>query len=367
MRLLLLALLSAACALAHDFTITEVAVVFHGDGGYQVDLSVDADALALGLPPDSDSAVVAEQMRALPEEEFAAAVAQAKRSIVRLLRIRFDGQKQLPPVEFPQYGTPAADDAAVPTVLGTIARIAGQVPDGAKTFTFGASRVFKVVQLTIFDPSASEPARYTLGIGEDSPPFAIGGGEQTMSAGDVLRRYAALGFEHILPKGLDHILFVLGLFLLSARFRPLLWQITAFTVAHSVTLALSMFDVVSLPSRLVESLIAASIAYVAIENLFTSRLHAWRPAIVFGFGLLHGLGFADVLKELGLPRAQFVPALISFNVGVELGQLAVVALALAAVGWFRDKPYYRKTIVIPASAVIAAVGVYWSIERAFLT
>lgn len=128
-----------------------------------------------------------------------------------------------------------------------------------------------------------------------------------------------------------------------------------------------MFDVVSLPSRLVESLIAASIAYVAIENLFTSRLHAWRPAIVFGFGLLHGLGFADVLKELGLPRAQFVPALISFNVGVELGQLAVVALALAAVGWFRDKPYYRKTIVIPASAVIAAVGVYWSIERAFLT
>ena len=365
MRILPLLLLGAAGLFGHDFTITEAVVVFRADGGYQIDVSVDADALALGLPPDADSAVVAEQMRALTPEEFEAAVEQAKRSIVRLLRIRFDGEKQFPPVEFPQYGTPAASEAEIPTVLGTIARMSGRVPEGASSFTFGASRVFKVVQLTLFDPSAPAPARYTLGVGEDSPSFEVGGGDQRLSTWGTAGRYAALGFEHIVPKGLDHILFVLGLFLLSTRFRPLLWQVTAFTVAHSATLALSMFEIVALPSRLVESLIAASIAYVAIENICTSRLHSWRTGIVFAFGLLHGLGFAGVLKELGLPREQFVPALVSFNVGVELGQLAVVAAAFLAVGWLRERPYYRKFVVIPASAAIAAVGVYWSIERAF--
>jgi hypothetical protein len=127
-----------------------------------------------------------------------------------------------------------------------------------------------------------------------------------------------------------------------------------------------MFDVVSLPSRLVESLIALSIAYVAVENVLTSELKPWRPAVVFAFGLLHGMGFAGVLRELGLPRDQFVPALIAFNVGVELGQLSVVALAMLFVGRFRGQPWYRKAIVIPASLAIAAVGLYWAVERAFL-
>ena len=359
-------LLSLPLALgAHDFTVTEVAVIFRGDGGYQIDMSVDADALALGLPPDTDSALVAAQMEELSPEDFAAATARAKDYIAQYVRIRFDGAKQSPPVEFPQYGTAAAIDAQTPTVLGTLARMTGQVPPGAQEFTFGASEVFKAVKLTVFDPSAPQPATFTLGPGEESQPHVIGGGQQTQTTGGVLRRYTILGFEHILPLGLDHILFVLGLFLLSVHWRPLLFQVTAFTIAHSVTLALSMYDVVSLPSRLVETLIAASIAYVAIENLFTSKLHAWRPAIVFCFGLLHGLGFASVLQELGLPREQFVPALVSFNVGVELGQLAVVSLAFLAVGWLRERPDYRKLVVIPCSAAIAAMGVYWAVERWF--
>ena len=350
---------------AHDFTVTEVAVVFRGDGSYQIDMSVDADALALGLPPDTDSDTVIAAMEQLSSDEFNAAVEKAKAFITQYVRIRFDGVKQSPPVEFPQYGTAAAMDAEIPTVLGTLARMEGEVPDGAQALTFGASEVFKAVKLTIFDPSAPTPATFTLGPGEESPPHLIDGGQQTQTTGSVVWRYTILGFEHILPLGLDHILFVLGLFLLSAHWRPLLWQVTAFTVAHSVTLALAMFDVVSLPSRLVETLIAASIAYVAIENMFTSKLHAWRPAVVFCFGLLHGLGFAGVLTELGLPREQFVPALISFNVGVELGQLAVVSLAFLAVGWLRERPDYRKLVVIPCSAAIAAMGVYWAVTRWF--
>lgn len=362
---LALLLLVTGAARAHDFTVTEVAVIFSGNGSYQIDLSVDADALALGLSPSTDSAIVAEEMENLSPGEFDAAVEQAKRSIQRYMRIRFDGEKQMPPVEFPQHGTAAAIDAETPTVLGTLARITAEIPADATQFTFGASRVFKVVNLTIFDPSAPQPATFTLGPGEDSPPHEIGGGQQTQSTLSVLWRYTVLGFEHILPLGLDHILFVLGLFLLSVRWKPLLWQVTAFTVAHSVTLALSMFDVVSVPSRIVETLIAVSIAYVAVENIFTSKLHSWRPAVVFAFGLLHGLGFASVLQDLGLPREQFLPAVISFNVGVELGQLAVVGLAFLAVGWIQKRDDYRKLVVIPASAMIAAMGIYWAIQRWF--
>ena len=179
----------------------------------------------------------------------------------------------------------------------------------------------------------------------------------------LIFRYVQMGYTHILPNGLDHILFVLGLFLLSTRLKPLLWQITAFTVAHSLTLALSLYGLVRLPSAIIEPVIAASIAFVAIENLFTTELKPWRPFVVFGFGLVHGMGFAGALKDLGLQRHDFLTALVGFNAGVELGQLSVVALALLAVGWFRSRPGYRRLVVVPASATIAAVAVFWTIQR----
>ena len=126
-----------------------------------------------------------------------------------------------------------------------------------------------------------------------------------------------------------------------------------------------MYGIVSLPSRVVESLIALSIAYVAIENLMTSELKPWRLALVFLFGLLHGMGFAGVLSGLGLPRGAFLTALLSFNLGVEAGQLTVIALAALALAWYRHQPWYHRRIVVPASLAIAAVGVYWTVVRAF--
>ena len=135
-------------------------------------------------------------------------------------------------------------------------------------------------------------------------------------------------------------------------------------MAHSITLGLTIYGVFSLPSSIVEPLIALSIAYVAIENVLTSELHAWRPFVVFGFGLLHGMGFAGVLQEIGMPRSEFLTALVSFNVGVELGQLAVITLAFALTGlWFRNRSWYRGRIVVPASLAIAATGLYWTVER----
>ncbi|MEM6620493.1 MAG: HupE/UreJ family protein, partial [Pseudomonadota bacterium] len=129
-------------------------------------------------------------------------------------------------------------------------------------------------------------------------------------------------------------------------------------------LALGALGWVTLPATLVEPIIAASIAYVAVENIFTQRLQPWRPALVFGFGLLHGLGFASVLGDFGLPDGQFLPALLGFNMGVELGQIVVILACFLAVGfWFRDRTWYHSGIVIPASAAIAAVSLYWVVER----
>ena len=158
-------------------------------------------------------------------------------------------------------------------------------------------------------------------------------------------------------------LFVLGLFLLSTRMRPLLWQITMFTIAHSITLAMAMTGLIELPAQVVEPLIALSIAYVGVENVWHRRLHKSRLVLVFAFGLLHGLGFASMLADFGMPDDAFLTALISFNLGVEGGQLAVVVMAFLAVGlWFGEKPYYRKRIVVPGSLLITAVGLYWTWE-----
>ena len=157
---------------------------------------------------------------------------------------------------------------------------------------------------------------------------------------------------------------MLGLFLFSTRMRPLLWQVTMFTVAHSITLALAMTGVIQLPARVVEPLIALSIAYVGIENIWHRSLHNSRLALVFAFGLLHGLGFASMLAEFGMPDEAFATALIAFNVGVELGQLAVILVAFLAVGvWLGHRPYYRQLVVIPGSLVITGVGLYWAWER----
>lgn len=187
-----------------------------------------------------------------------------------------------------------------------------------------------------------------------------------LSTVDVGWVYLQLGFTHIIPYGLDHILFVLGLFLLSPKLKPLLWQISAFTIAHSITLSFSMYNVINISSNIVEPIIAGSIVFIAVENIISKDLKPWRIAIIFLFGLIHGLGFAGVLKELGLPQNQFITALITFNIGVELGQIAVVILAFLAVGfWFQSKKWYRDRIVIPGSLVIAIIASYWTIQRVF--
>ncbi len=178
--------------------------------------------------------------------------------------------------------------------------------------------------------------------------------------------YLQLGFTHILPLGFDHILFILCLFLLSPKLKPILWQASAFTVAHTITLGLSMYKIIEPPVNIVEPVIALSILYVALENIFSKRLHTGRIGIVFLFGLIHGMGFASALGQLGLPQSNFFSSLLMFNLGVELGQIAVILLAFLLIKIpFSKKPYYRKWIVIPISGLIALTAFYWTIERIF--
>lgn len=185
-----------------------------------------------------------------------------------------------------------------------------------------------------------------------------------MSAGAIGWLYLELGFTHIIPGGFDHVLFILGLFLLSPKLKTLLWQATAFTIAHSITLGLAMSGKINPVPSVVEPLIALSIAFVAAENILLSELKWWRIAVVFCFGLLHGFGFASSLQELGLPEKGFFFSLISFNAGVELGQIAVIIIAYLLVGkWFGEKQWYKRRIVIPASAMISAIALYWTAER----
>jgi hypothetical protein len=187
-----------------------------------------------------------------------------------------------------------------------------------------------------------------------------------ISKTDAAFIYLILGFKHILPLGFDHILFVLSLFLLSPKLKPIIWQSTAFTIAHSVTLILASYNIISPPSRIIEPLIALSILYVAIENIISPRLKPSRIGIVFLFGLVHGLGFAGALSEMGLPKNAYLTSLITFNVGVELGQITVILTAYFLLAkWFADKPYYRSRIVIPLSIIIALIAAFWTVQRIF--
>ena len=190
---------------------------------------------------------------------------------------------------------------------------------------------------------------------------------EKMSKSDTILLYLQTGFQHIIPSGLDHILFVLSLFLLSPQLKTILYQVTTFTIAHTITLGLSMYQIVKVPANIVEPLIAISIIYVALENIFTQQLKKTRIGIIFLFGLIHGMGFAGALSEIGLPQKAYFISLITFNIGIELGQITVILIAYSlVVKWVSQKELYRNRIVIPVSIIICIIATIWTIQRIFI-
>jgi hypothetical protein len=363
------------------------------DSERRISVTVTHDALAYALN-DTSARISDSQMYELldaSEEELRAALEDGRERFTSAFRLFADGV----PVRFEVVEAPTVESVhqwisenparRLPCKLDFVVK--ATLPVGATTLSLQFPAVLSDVILSI-DRFGVEPVYLPLSPGERAPDIdvsMIGGASPTDNAKagnapdhgaihsnpvgslNVVWRFMSLGFTHIIPKGADHALFVFGLFLLSPRTRALLWQITAFTIAHSITLFLTTFHVIWIPSVIIEPTIAATIAFVAIENLFVTRVHAWRPAVAFVFGLVHGMGFASALREVGLPTGQVVAGVLAFNVGVEGGHLAVLSLAFLTLGWWRNKEWFRARIAVPLSMVIAGIAVFWIAQRLMAT
>ena len=375
-------------SIAHPAQLVAATANLQLDGRFQINATFDVLAFALNDTPAAIDDASMNELLDGPREVLESRLAESRARFLRSFAVVCQTRASPLPgaqlvhaqtIEFPSVDEVyrRSDSASRSMRLPIIAEatLAGQLPRGTTSIAFRFPEAMGPMVLTVQRPDF-EPYSEPVEAGQSSSTLAVNVGgapqsdEMALASRDPSRfeaalKYLHMGFGHIVPAGPDHILFVLGLFPLSTRLRPLLWQVTAFTVAHSITLALALYGIVRPPAMIVEPLIAVSIAFVAVENLFTTDMKPWRPIVVFGFGLIHGLGFASVLSAAGLSRAQFAPALLSFNIGVELGQLAVIALAFAAVGWWQRRAWYRWIIVLPTSAAIAAVAVCWTIQRVY--
>ncbi len=412
------------------------------DGQVTFDVRANLESFIAGInltetanTDGSPQAATYDELRALTPETLAADFTAFWPQMAEGITLMADGAALTPVLT----GVQVDPVGNIEQVRSSVFSFGATLPEGAETVQMGWGPEFGVLVLRQMDVPAPYDGYLEAGALSDDIPLA-GGGQASQWESFV--DYIPVGFDHIVPKGLDHILFVLGLFFLAAHFRPLLIQVSLFTVAHTITLALAALGYTAFIDdffvgtfgiefiAVVEPLIALSIVYVAIENIFMKGISPWRPCVIFIFGLLHGLGFASVLTKFGLPDGTFVAALIGFNVGVEVGQLFVIAvmflcvwqalridrganevnqgfalygvlliiaIALAALNplglaaalenpvWlfaiplaavfvlsitsiqFRDQQEaYRRMVAVPSSLAIAVVGAYWFVERVFL-
>jgi hypothetical protein len=253
--------------------------------------------------------------------------------------------------------------------------IYSSLPDNNSPVEFGWDAKLGPLVVRQQDVAANPDDLYTayLAPGSISAPIPRQG-QAAQSTQAIITDYIKNGFIHIVPKGLDHILFVLGLFFYAARWQPLLGQVTLFTLAHSLTLFLASTGYIVVSPTVIEPMIAASIIYIAYENIRRQRMNAIRILVIFVFGLLHGLGFASVLSDImiddsmpsagGFASGKFILSLISFNIGVELGHLAVLAPAFLLFGVIANNAlWYRKLIALPASYLIGVTGTWMLFTR----
>lgn len=362
-----MALLIGSQVSAHEIRPAVADVVVESDR-VAVSIQLTAETLVAGIDvtglEDTDDAPQAAQydaLRALSPTDMAAAFGDAWPEVSERFVARV-GETRL---NWTLVDVTVSDEPELELPRDTLVTAAIALPEGAEPVVLGwvASNGPLVIRQAAEEGGEGYSGYLTDGALSEPLPRT---GTAEQSIGAAFANYIVIGFEHIIPKGLDHILFVLGLFFFSLAMKPLLIQVTAFTLAHTVTLAMASLGIVSIPASVVEPLIAASIVYVAVENILGGTIGWRRTAVVFVFGLLHGLGFASVLGEIGLDPARFITGLIGFNVGVELGQLAVLAIAFVLLALpFGRKEWYRRVIAVPASAAIALVGAYWAVERVF--
>ncbi len=362
--------MSITCAelAAHELrpAIADIRLPERAQVELQIELNLESVLAGIGAEHrDTDDAPGAQFYRSLRElsaDELERRFRDFEPGLADQLTLEFDtgpAKLELIRAEIPAVGDPR---------LSRNSRIfyRAEVTSGAERLRWRFAEVHGDSLVRFHPPEADDVRSYWLVAGQSSDWIGLREITPPRAALEVSREYLAIGYRHIVPLGLDHMLFVLGLFLLSTRLRPLIWQVSAFTVAHTLTLALSLFGVLSLSPTVVEPLIALSIVYVGIENFYSDKPQPWRMLVVFAFGLLHGMGFAGILTSFGLAPAERINALISFNVGVELGQLSVLAVAwLLSLPLLGDAARFRRLVSRPGSIAIAAVGACWFWERVF--
>lgn len=340
------------------------------EGHYRVEIRASLEAMLTGInsefknTTESPNSEKYDDLRKMSAPKLEQTFLAFHNKLTQIVKLKFDGA--LVPLtisytEIPEPGYTKVPRISLIVLEGKISRQIKQI-----SWYYPARFAENAVRVRQVD-SQNEKWHWSnwqwLRDDEWSIPFSLNDVFHAPSTWSIIKTYTEAGFDHILPKGLDHILFILGLFLLSIKLKPLLWQVTMFTLAHSITLSLAMLEFFLLPAYIVEPLIALSIAYIGFENIIRKKIKPSRLIIVFVFGLLHGMGFASMLADFGMPNDSFVTALVSFNIGVELAQVFIIFIAFMLVGSLIKKAWYRKMVVIPTSLVISLIGCYWAYQR----
>jgi len=348
-----------------------VEISVYTDERVEIEIRTSLEALLTGInsrfrntteAPNSDAY---DALRELPAQALHTEFKSFYKTLLAGIWLEGDGRPIALDIVEVEVGPTGYTKVPRPSVI----RLAGKLPRSVQSVQWYYSPEFseqavRVRQVDLYAKKWHWSTHQWIRDDRPTDPFSLTAVFAQPSWLDVAWTYTEAGFVHILPRGLDHIFFILGLFLLSMHLKPLMWQVTMFTVAHSITLSLGAFGWVSLPPQWVEPLIALSIAYVAIENLVFNQMTRLRLPVVFAFGLLHGLGFASTLIDFGLPQGAYLWALVWFNVGVEIGQVAILVVGfLTLTIWFRDPRCYRRWVVIPGSLAIGFIGVSWFLER----
>ena len=355
----ILLLVLPAATKAHPTADAFVIIRVPGDGRVDVEITADAKALALALTGLSTGSAPAPASGASATSSLARDRVQALApDLLRLIELESDGIRVA-------LTCLSVVDTRDRRGLVTV-HLDGSLPARARTIRWRAPFMLSAYPIAVAGGSSSvAPDNYDwLAGSERSRVYRLDALATAERAWQSALRLVPTGFTHILPAGVDHVLFMLGLFLMASTRRALVLQVSAFTVAHSLTLALGAFGAVNVPPHIVEPLIAASIAFIALENLFVKSVTRWRLLVVFVFGLLHGLGFAGAMAGLGLSGGHLAASLVGFNVGVELGQLTVIATAALIVRTLRlSIDSERQFVLRPVSAAIALTGLFWAVER----
>lgn len=303
-----------------------------------------------------------------PPEELARIRRETENTLRNLLRITFAGEEIRWRIEFPDFKKEpfALPDELADWALLSVRVIVDPRPDsGELTIHWSGEEEAELIILTE-DSENGEIVSVRPG-GELVLLKVAASGVATAAAPKwSFGSWVISGYRHVLPWGLDHMLFIFGLFLMALKWKPLMWQSLLFTLAHSVTLALSVFGWIHLDGKTVEVLIAFSIAFIGVENLISHKVGKLRYALVFFFGLVHGMGFASVMadKVRGIPRGQLTEPLLGFNIGVELAQITVL-VASFLIFWPIKK--HKRLAQTVGSVFVALAGVGWMIERLFFS